>query len=1100
MIRFDHSVLMLLFLPVTLFLVIYTPMRVLSLDEGFPSCVVLGTEGVLRPECWTPITDATMDDKIGHGHAQEEQEQQQQKEEATSCRLWLAPSTLKRGTESSVSLSPKLGLFAGIDQPSQTPLSDPDLEVLMKGANLNEWSLWHDITVPIQDEVLAASDWNDEETNHDQNKEISTRLFRSGMAALAACSATETHVNFDYYDDPRHEVATVLDDDNDENDINTRHSSKRVLPSDRQSIPMTRYAISAGQELIQPCAGRTDHEPDGKKEKASSLSPSSSMDHHSLQWLESNGICLDRLYVRPSTIPNAGLGAFAKQTVLAGEVIVTSPVVQFHQSQMEIVKQYRKDTGGEGDDRKRTIYYTEHVQGHQRLINYCLGHVNSSVLLLPYAPGVNYINSHHRQHHHHDPRQANAILDWSRSKYNTGRDVLSSIPTSEAIYHRGSSHNRLLVDYIALRDIQVGEEVLLDYGPDWQVAWDQHVEDPLNCNALLDDQQQQQEQQHHKLPSDFRHKIGIPTSMLPEKWLAADPKPMGDFILPNSTIAMTVGQIEPVRWLDTGDVVTPNAFVMKLSPRVRQVLVEYCDKLGITERFRDLTYRGNSLPVGQDENADFQGLRWYIQRPRDIYKSNMHWISPLERNAHDDYLRALSAAGFDQVLQQMGEYFGLDGLACYHVTFIAVSHCQRGYIHYDVTHTGNRVFNVLIPLILANDTGPELDIQAGTTGDASLPVGRLRYLHDVATLVGDDAYHGTSAVDYRLGKEMRMAATVYVADIRPDNIDSIVSDYTQKYPPPGRPDILMRMAGDHWKRSDPYAQLPRPFQEDFETYPLPPYKMSPLIWKRTQKPVSAFSHRVGLPFHFQREVVAYFTELGIIERCRSFFLQNGGESETTQNHVNGMIDKFGGFSWQLRRPPNGSHDSNILWITPGDAKAFDNVLNQLILLEFEGVLESIGEHFKLDGLVIYGLSLVAVCHTSEAYVQPKLSGTAGKAFNIVIPLTAVRKSQPEFDIWGHYDQPGRYRFEVDEGLVFGDDSQFETASIDYRSRGEYHLSLSMYVADINESNMRSMLIDYGQNYPPHGEEGAKLLLRWAGRHWTASNVPSQRWKKNLSWK
>jgi hypothetical protein len=1096
MIRFDRSASILLLLSVTLFLVIDTPVRVFSLDEGLKSCGVVlgGTEGVLLPECLTPITDATMEDLRGHGHAQEEQQPRERKKESswTTCRLWLAPSTLQTSTtdSSSISLSPKLGLFTGIDRPLQTPLIDPDLEVLLEGANLNEWSLWHDITVPIKQTATAAAfGWDGDESNSDYNKENATRLFRSGMATLAACSTMDAHVNFDFFYYPRSEAATVGDED--DHNSNRHQSSRIVLHSDRQSVPMTRYAVSTGQELIQPCAGRTDHEPDGKNEKVSS--PSSSMDHPSLQWLESNGICVDRLYVQPSTQINAGLGAFARQKVRAGEVIATSPVVQFHQSQMEIAKQYLKETGRQGDESKRSIYYTEHVQGYQRLINYCLGHVNSSVLLLPYAPGVNYIN--------HDPRQANAILDWSRSKYNTGRDVLSSMPTSEAIYHTGSSHNRLLVDYIALRDIQVGEEILLDYGRDWQAAWDQHVEDHMNCDALLDDQQQQpQDEQHHKIRTDFRHKIGIPTSMLPEKWLAADPKPMGDFILPNSTTPMKIGQIEPVRWRDTGDIVTPNAFVMKLSPRVRQALVEYCDRLGITERFRDLTYRGNSLPVGQDENADFQGLRWYIQRPRDIYKSNMHWISPLERNAHDDYLRALSAAGFDQVLQQMGEYFGLDGLACYHVTFIAVSHCQRGYIHYDVTHTGNRVFNVLIPLILANNTGPELDIQAGTTGDEALPVGRLRYQYDVATLVGDDAYHGTSAVDYRLGKEMRMAATVYVADIRPDNIDSIVSDYTQKYPPPRRPDILMRMAGDHWKRGDPYARLPIPFQEDFETYPLPPYKMSPLTWKRTQKPVSAFSHRVGLPFHFQRDVVAFFTKLGIIEHCRSLFLQNAGESEMTRSRVNGTSDKFGGFSWQLRNLTNGSHDSNILRITPGDAKAFDDVLNQLFVLEFQGVLESIGEHFKLDGLVIHGLSLVAVSHTGEAYAQPKLSGTAGKAFHIVIPLISVRKSRPEFEIWGHYDQPGQYRFEVDEGLVFGDDAQFETASIDYRSDGEYHLSLSMYVADINESNVRSILIDYGQNYPPIGEEGAKLLLRWAGRHWTASNVPRQWWKNNLLWK
>jgi len=119
----------------------------------------------------------------------------------------------------------------------------------------------------------------------------------------------------------------------------------------------------------------------------------------------------------------------------------------------------------------------------------------------------------------------------------------------------------------------------------------------------------------------------------------------------------------------------------------------------------------------------------------------------------------LSAAGFDDILKSVGETFGLEGLAAYHLSFIGVSHCNEGFLHYDVTQTGKRAFNIIIPLILANETGPELDLRQ----DGSLEpedVGRLRYRYDVASMVGDDCNHATSAADYRLKKEMRMAATV----------------------------------------------------------------------------------------------------------------------------------------------------------------------------------------------------------------------------------------------------------------------------------------------------------------------------------------------------
>lgn len=308
------------------------------------------------------------------------------------------------------------------------------------------------------------------------------------------------------------------------------------------------------------------------------------------------------------------------------------------------------------------------------------------------------------------------------------------------------------------------------------------------------------------LKTSFRHEIGVPEDLYPEDWMWEDPEPMGDFELSE----MKPGQIEQIKWADSGEVATPHAHVIGLSPQVRIELLKYCDRLGITERFRELTYRGNSLRPGKDENIELQGLNWYVQRPESHWKSNMHWISPMDGPSHDDYLRALSAAGFDDVLKHIGEHFGLEGLACYHITFIAVSYCTQGYLHYDISESGAKVFNVIVPLILANETGPELDVQADRETNYDPEVGRLRYQYDVASMMGDDAYHATSAVDYRVNKEMRMAATVYIGDISEDNIDAILSDYTQNYPPKSRPDILMKMAGTHWQRNNPDVRLPEP--------------------------------------------------------------------------------------------------------------------------------------------------------------------------------------------------------------------------------------------------------------------------------------------------
>jgi hypothetical protein len=72
--------------------------------------------------------------------------------------------------------------------------------------------------------------------------------------------------------------------------------------------------------------------------------------------------------------------------------------------------------------------------------------------------------------------------------------------------------------------------------------------------------------------------------------------------------------------------------------------------------------------------------------------------------------------------------------------------------------------------------------------------------------MGDNALHATSDASYK--DQVRLAATVYIADIGEDNVEAIMSTYTQSFPPPDRPDILLGMAASHWNASDPTVKLP----------------------------------------------------------------------------------------------------------------------------------------------------------------------------------------------------------------------------------------------------------------------------------------------------
>lgn len=101
------------------------------------------------------------------------------------------------------------------------------------------------------------------------------------------------------------------------------------------------------------------------------------------------------------------------------------------------------------------------------------------------------------------------------------------------------------------------------------------------------------------------------------------------------------------------------------------------------------------------------------------------------------------------------------------------------------------------------------DSDADNDEDGNGPIGAMKYQYEVAALVGDNCYHATNAVDYH--GEMRMAATIFLADVGEDNIGAILSDYVtyaKQYPPPGQPELLLSQARAHWDRDNPRSKLP----------------------------------------------------------------------------------------------------------------------------------------------------------------------------------------------------------------------------------------------------------------------------------------------------
>jgi SET domain len=180
----------------------------------------------------------------------------------------------------------------------------------------------------------------------------------------------------------------------------------------------------------------------------------------SLSWLRQYGTCGDHMTARPSTLRQAGMGAFASRTLPASTIVATLPMIHVPDRnllEMFLLLRNKKGNWTIGDDKS--------VKGQQLLLNYCYGHAESTMLLCPYGPMVGYVN--------HNQSLANVRLQWASPNKGTHVPQLFN----ETVAHIKSSYSsaKLAMELVATREIRAGEEIFMDYGDEWEAAWQSHV-------------------------------------------------------------------------------------------------------------------------------------------------------------------------------------------------------------------------------------------------------------------------------------------------------------------------------------------------------------------------------------------------------------------------------------------------------------------------------------------------------------------------------------------------------------------------------------------------------------------------------------------------
>lgn len=171
----------------------------------------------------------------------------------------------------------------------------------------------------------------------------------------------------------------------------------------------------------------------------------------SQQWLETNGICLDNIRAGQSSIREAGRGAIATRYLKRGDIIAPLPLLHMDQEKLKTFQDFDTDELP--------------VDGPKQLIiNYAYSHTDSSLMLFPYSPVVNFVNNNL------DKSKVNARVRWSTSKHHSVE--WEALAVEEIIRSKRAG---LMLEMVATRDIEREEEIFLDYGSEWDAAWKDHV-------------------------------------------------------------------------------------------------------------------------------------------------------------------------------------------------------------------------------------------------------------------------------------------------------------------------------------------------------------------------------------------------------------------------------------------------------------------------------------------------------------------------------------------------------------------------------------------------------------------------------------------------
>ncbi len=164
----------------------------------------------------------------------------------------------------------------------------------------------------------------------------------------------------------------------------------------------------------------------------------------------------------------------------------------------------------------------------------------------------------------------------------------------------------------------------------------------------------------------------------------------------------------------------------------------------------------------------------------------------------------------------------------------------------------------------------------------------------------------------------------------------------------------------------------------------------------------------------------------------------------------------------------------MIWLNPATELSFEYYLSYLRRGNLDSILSAIGQQFQptIQSLMMVGMEVTFLSyfdHDPEYHqIYQDLPSVAGSVYAINIPLHIP-------DVGGASTYIGDREFgepishHYNRGVIRGSDTSHGTAECDYRPTEDVRISLTLYVADLNDDNVADIVQENTALWPTEGD-------------------------------